>query len=157
MSDFQIPEPNYFSKPSADIILAPDEKGIVQSESFPVIPRNNSKNDFMRPVKMSDIIKINDIARNQKRKQFGWDELGIGITTLGFGSSLSALASNLQLNGALGIVFYIISPVVSFSCLIFVIMYKVLRREKATRTADMICSIIEEYIDDGNGVNEDES
>ena len=39
MSNLKIPEPNVVAKPTADISRTEDEKGIVQTESFPVIPK----------------------------------------------------------------------------------------------------------------------
>lgn len=156
MSEFQIPEPNMIQKPTADIILTPDENGVVQHESFAVIPRN-ARNDFMRPMKMSDINKIKSEAYKLKGNQFDWDELGIGIASLGFGATLSAIASKLPLNDALGIAFYIVSPIISFSSLVFIIMYKLLKKQKASSCADMICNIIGEYIDNESEENVDES
>ena len=39
MCDLKIPEPNVVAKPTADISLIEDEKGVVQTELFPVIPK----------------------------------------------------------------------------------------------------------------------
>ena len=39
MSDLKIPKPNVVAKPTADILLIESKKGVVQTESFPVIPK----------------------------------------------------------------------------------------------------------------------
>ena len=143
--EIDIPPPNIVLKPTADIALLKDDSGVVQSESYAVIPKNNSKNEYLRPVKMSDLLRIKKQAATITEQNVKWDEFALGISTLGFGSTLSALASSVALNTTLGVLFYIISPVLSFSLAVFVVMYKVLRTKTDKNSAEIILQIVEPY------------
>lgn len=150
MNDFKIPESNVIEKPTADISLKQDEKGVIQTESFPVIPKKNNADDFVRPVKMSDLKKILSITNNIKETRIQWDEITIGIATLGFGASISAILAGVKITTILGLIFYIITPIISFSSTVFVIMYKIMNHKKTSDYANIIKDIIKEYIDNEN-------
>lgn len=145
MSDFIEPEPNVESEPVADIVLTENENGIVQTEQLPVIPKINTKNDFVRPIKRSDISKIYKELQNIKQNKIKWDEISLGITTLGLGATLSALLSGLSLTDNLGILFYIVVPLISMGTLIFTIMYKIFIAKTSNNSATTIQSIIDIY------------
>ena len=147
MEGFQPPEPNANFQPTADIALVQDENGIVQRESYPVIPKANMQSDFARPVLMSDILQIKREAKNLSKGKIQWDEIGIGIATMGFGATLSAIASNVKLDTDLGILFYIIIPIISFSVAVFVVMFKIMKAQTSTHSAFQINQIINKYID----------
>jgi len=131
VSDLKIPKPNVVAKPTADISLIEDKKGVVQTESFPVIPRKNNADDFVRPVKMSDLKKILFVIQTIKSAKIQWDEVAIIATTL-------------------GIIFYIITPIISFSSTVFVIMHKIMKRKIVSYSASTIENIITDYIDNEN-------
>lgn len=147
MEEVKMPEPNVSSKPTADIKLKQDESGITQTESFPVIPKNNDVNDFIRPVKMSDLKKIFNQAKAIKTNEFQWDELAISISSLGFGGTLSALSSGVKLDSTLGIIFYILFPIVSFASAVFVIMFKKLRHKTSKYSSIIIEETVNQYLD----------
>jgi hypothetical protein len=128
MSDSEIIKPNIVSSPTADIRLTQTDEGVVQTESFPVIPRQNLQNEFARPVKMSDIIRILEEIGKIKKKGINWEEIAIGVTTLGFGGTLSALITPVDISDNLGPLFYIILPIISFSLTVYVIMHKVMTK-----------------------------
>jgi len=150
VSDLKIPKPNVVAKPTADISLIEDKKGVVQTESFPVIPRKNNADDFVRPVKMSDLKKILFVIQTIKSAKIQWDEVAIGIATLGFGASISAILSTVKIATTLGIIFYIITPIISFSSTVFVIMHKIMKRKIVSYSASTIENIITDYIDNEN-------
>jgi len=150
VSDLRIPKPNVVAKPTADISLIEDEKGIVQTESFPVIPRKNNVDDFVRPVKMSDLKKILSVTQTIKLAKIQWDEVAIGIATLGFGASISAVLSNVEIATTLGKIFYIVAPIISFSTSVFVIMHKIMKHKIISYSASTIENIITDYMDNEN-------
>ena len=150
MNDLKIPDPNVVTKPTADISLVEDEKGVVQKESFPVIPKKNNADDFVRPVKMSDLKKILSITKTIKLTKVQWDEVALGIANLGFGASISAILSNVEIKTTLGTIFYIITPIISFSSTVFVIMHKVMKHKITSYSAKTIEDIIKDYIDSEN-------
>ncbi len=144
----EIPPANVVVKPAADITLSTEESGVVQKESYPIIPKNNDKDDYLRPVKMSDIIKIKQEAISISSQKTKWDEIALGICTLGFGGTLSALASNVVLNTINGIIFYVLCPIFSFSLAVFVIMYKFMKNKTEVISAENIEKIIAPYEED---------
>jgi hypothetical protein len=150
VSDFKIPEPNAVSKPTADISLTENDKGVVQTESFPVIPKKNDANDFVRPVRMSDLRNILYVTKSIKSEKIQWDEIAIGVATLGFGASISALLADVKIVTFLGKIFYIVLPVISFSASVFVIMLKFMKHKVASFSAHTIEEIIIKYTDSEN-------
>lgn len=153
MSDpIEIPAANAVAKPTADISLSAVGSGMIQNESYPIIPKNNSKDDYLRPVKMSDIIKIKCEAVKISNEKIKWDEFALGVSTLGFGASLSAIISGVVLNTVNGIIFFIISPIISFSLAVFVVMYKVMKSSTNRQSASVIVETIEPYEDTENSV-----
>ena len=150
MSEIKIPEPNVVAKPTADISLIEDEKGVIQTESFPVIPKKNDKDDFVRPVKMSDLKKILTLIQAIKSDKIQWDEVAIGVATLGFGASISALLSDVKIATTLGKIFYILTPIISFSITVFVIMYKIMKHKIVSSSANTIEEIVTNYTDNEN-------
>lgn len=149
MEEFQPPEPNANFQPTADIVLVQDENRIVQTESYPVIPKANVKSDFARPVLMSDILEIEGEAEKLSKGKVQWDEIGIGVATMGFGATLSAITSNVKLDSNIGILFYIVIPIISFSASVFVVMFKIMKSQKTIHSAFQIQQIIKQYIDSG--------
>lgn len=141
------PAANAVAKPTADISLSAVGSGVIQNESYPIIPKNNSKDDYLRPVKMSDIFKIKNEAVKITNEKIKWDEIALGVSTLGFGASLSAFISGVVLNSGKGVLFYIISPVISFSLAVFVVMYKVMKYNTSRQSASIIVETIEPYED----------
>lgn len=150
MSDLKIPEPNAVSKPTADISLTEDEKGVVQTESFPVIPKNNDAEDFVRPVRMSDLEKILAVTKSIKLEKIQWDEIAIGAATLGFGASISALLADVKIATGLGKIFYIVLPIISFSSSVFVIMLKFMKHKVTSLSVNTIEEIVIKYTDNEN-------
>lgn len=153
MNSFHPPEPNVIEKPTADISLVQDKNGVIQTESYPVIPKPNVENDYAIPVKMSDLTIIKDGATKLCKSKCKWDEITIGIATMGFGSTLSAIASNVQLNTSGGKIFYIIIPIISFSLSVFVIMFKIMKSQTTKNYAKHIKHTIDPYIDSEKGEN----
>ena len=148
MSDFKIPEPNAQSMPTADISLVEDEKGVTQTESYPVIPKKNDSGDFVRPVKMSDLKRIDAEMISLKAGKIQWDELATAVAMLGFGASISALMSDVLIDSTLGVIFYVATPIVSFSAVMFVVMYKIMKKKTGLTAAEAIAEIVKNYIDD---------
>lgn len=143
----EIPEPNTQTRPTADIALSEQKDGIIQNESFQVIPKSSDSSDFMRPLKMSDIRKIEDLAKNLQTSSIHWDEVLLAVASLGFGSTLSALLSDTKLDTSNGIIFFVIVPIISFSATVFVVMYKILKSKTTNYAGKEIEKIIESYID----------
>jgi len=134
--------------PVADISLTQDESGIIQTESIPVIPKNKDINDFARPIKMSDLRKISSKISHFKKNRIHWDEIALGISTLGFGGTISALLSKIKIDDPLGILFYIVLPIISFSLIVFLIMFKILHNKIDTNISVFIEEIINPYINE---------
>ena len=143
----EMPRPNVVSKPAADISFSNGGTGIIQYESYPIIPKNNGKEEYLRPVKMSDIIKIKNEAQHILKRKIKWDEFALSASNLFFGVFLSALISNVALASIKGIIFYIIAPIISSSLAVFVVMHKVLRSKIDSLSANTIIKTIEIYED----------
>ena len=99
---------------------------------------------------MSDLKKILFVIQTIKSAKIQWDEVAIGIATLGFGASISAILSTVKIATTLGIIFYIITPIISFSSTVFVIMHKIMKRKIVSYSASTIENIITDYIDNEN-------
>ncbi len=95
MDELKIPEPNVSSRPTADISLQEESEGLVQNESYPVIPKTKNTEDFVRPIKMSDIKRIYDISKELIKSKIKWDQILLAVATLGFGATISALLSEI--------------------------------------------------------------
>lgn len=143
----KILEPNVETKPTADIRLEQTDDGIVQTELSRVIPRPIDENDFSTPVKISDLKKIQDQVEQLQNKSINWEEISIGVATLGFGATLSALITPISLTHELGKLFYIFLPIISCSLTIYVIMHKIMMKRTETGSSNIIEDIIESYLD----------
>jgi len=142
----EIPEPNIESKPSADIKLSQGTEGIIQNESFPVIPKKLDKGDFYRTVKHSELSTIDSHAGRLLEGKIKWDEIIMTICAIGFGAIISALFSSVKLDTTLGIIFFIVIPILSFSGAVFVIMFKLMKRNNERNFAQEIKNIVEPHL-----------
>jgi len=143
----EIPEPNIESKPSADIKLSQENEGIIQNESFPVIPKKLDKEDFYRTIKHSELTTIDTYADRLIEGKIKWDEIVMTICATGFGATISALISKVKLDTALGIIFYIIVPILSVSGAVFVIMFKFMKRSNEQSFAQTIKNIVKPHLE----------
>ena len=143
----EIPEPNVESKPSADIKLSQENEGIIQNESFPVIPKKLDKEDFYRTIKHSELTTIDTYADKLIQGKIKWDEIIMTICATGFGATISALISNVKLDTALGIIFYIVVPILSVAGAVFVIMFKFMKRSNEQSFAQTIKNIVKPHLE----------
>lgn len=143
----EIPKPNIESNPSADIKLSKENEGIIQNESFPVIPKNLDKEDFYRTIKYSELTMIDSNADRILAGKIKWDEIVMTICATGVGATISAFFSKAELDSNLGIIFYIIVPILSVAGAVFVIMYKFMKRSNEQNYAQNIKSIIKSHLE----------
>lgn len=142
----ELSEPKIESKPSADIKLSQGNEGIIQNESFPVIPKKLDKGDFYRTVKHSELSIIDSHANKLLEGKTKWDEIIMTVCATGFGATISALFSSVKLETTLGIIFFILIPILSFSGTVFVIMFKLMNRNNERNLAQEIRNIIEPHL-----------
>lgn len=142
----EISEPKIESKPSADIKLSQGNEGIIQNESFPVIPKNLDKKEFYRTVKHSELFTIDSHGSKLLEGKTKWDEIIMTLCGIGFGATISALFSSVKLETTLGIIFFILIPILSFSGSVFVIMFKLMNRNHELNFAQEIRNIVELHL-----------
>jgi hypothetical protein len=142
----EISEPKILSKPSADIKLSQGNEGIIQNESFPVIPKKLDKGDFYRTVKHSELCTIDSHASKLLEGKTKWDEIIMTVCAIGFGATISSLFSSVKLETTLGIIFFILIPILSFSGTVFVIMFKLMNRNNERNFAHEIRNIVEPHL-----------
>ena len=142
----EISEPKIEIKPSTDIKLSQGNEGIIQNESFPVIPKKLDKGDFYRTVKHSELSTIDSHASKLLEGKIKWDEIIMTVCAIGFGAMISALFSSVKLETALGIIFFILIPILSFSGTVFVIMFKLMNRNNERNFAQEIRNIVEPHL-----------
>lgn len=142
----EISEPKIESKPSADIKLSRGDEGIIQNESFPVIPKKLDKGDFYRTIKHSELSKIDSHASKLLEGKTKWDEIIMAVCAIGFGATISALFSFVKLETTLGKIFFIVIPILSFSGTVFVTMFKIMNRNNERNFAHEIRNIVEPHL-----------
>lgn len=139
-------EPNVESLPAADITLSHGPEGLIQTESYPVLPHKESQNDYMVPIKISSLRRFKQKLEQIKDSKFQLDELFLAVSTLLLGSSISALASKVSIDTTLGIWLLVVFPIIGFSSLVATIMLKIMNHRIKKITSQDILSEIEGYL-----------
>lgn len=141
------PEPNALSKPTADISINAGKDGIVQKETFPIVPKQGDNSEVLRPVKLSDLKLIKSLCGELQDSKIKWDEIILAVSFLGFGGTLSALISDIGMDSSSGKAMYIGAPIISFAGIVFVVMNKILRKEKTGNRANTIEQLVDQHLE----------
>lgn len=117
---------------------------VTTTQTFEIRQPEEYKNEFYVNLRSSDIRKVRDICGNAKKSNFPFHELSLGISTTLLGGFLGALASGIELYSFLGIILYIICPVIGSSTFIAYLFL----RGNSIRDINELVKDIEEYIPD---------
>lgn len=146
MNDFNVPAPNIASLPATDVKITVNPSGIVQTESYPIKPVNNT-GDYLIPVKKSVVIKIYDNLTELKKIGFQWDELFLIIFSLTSSASITAVLSNAEYSHLVSVILFTVFPAISVGALVFAIMLKWHRQVSPKNSIDGILSEIKPIIE----------
>lgn len=97
-------------------------------------------------MKHSELSIIDSYASKLLEGKTKWDEIIMTVCAIGFGATISALFSSVKLETTLGIIFFILFPILSFSGTVFVIMFKLMNRNNERNFAREIRNIIESHL-----------
>jgi len=118
--------------------------GHTTTHTYPVVQPQEYNDEVMVNIKASDIRRVRNLCVEVKDYQFPWHELFLGIATILFGGLFGALATGVNLDSGLGIVFYIICPIIGTACFVSYVFI----RGNQIKEIHELTRVIEEYIPD---------
>lgn len=102
------------------------------------------QNDFIIEVKASQIRRIKEKIANVSESKYPIHEILLGVSSVSIGAFLSALISGVKLDSCLGIIMYLICPVIASGT---GVAYFFTRYMNLTTIKDLASSIDENLID----------
>lgn len=121
-----------------------DNEEVTTTQTYQIRQPEEYKNEFFVNLRSSDIRKVRNLCENAKISKYPYHELLLGISTTFLGGLLGGLASNIELTSLLGIILYIVSPVISTSSFVAYLFV----RKNSIKDINELVEDIEEYIPD---------
>lgn len=126
------------SFPTADIQAQTDGKDLRVNHSYSVVTPDEDKNEYMVTIRASSLKAWRLKLETLTGKSFPWAETLLAIASLGAGSILSALISNVSLTTAEGMFFYIFLPPVTTAVIVAYCFVRII----SNTTADEVASSV---------------
>lgn len=119
-----MPELDSSTKSTPVIVIDKIDGNITQIESYQVHPAPKQDECYFT-LRHSELKSISKFLKSVENRKFPWDELCGFIAAIGFGGTLGAATSHVLLDSFLGIIYFVVLPIVSFSLSVFVVMFKI--------------------------------
>jgi len=120
------------------------QQGMTMTQTYPVRITEDDKNDFIVQIRASVLRRNRTKLTRLRNLKFSYGEVLLGTSTLLLGASLSGLASKVELNSILGIIFYLIFPLISIGT---AVAYGFYRKYSLENVVDIAQDMLDELPD----------
>lgn len=145
MDEEFIPKESTISLPIADITIKKNNEVVTTNYEYAVKRPKEYENDFMVEVKASYLRKARSILEpSTHKRKFPIHEVLLFFASTALGSSLGAIISGIEIDSILGILMYVICPIITVGTFV---SYIFLRRNKILAIQDLADKVLEYIVD----------
>lgn len=135
------PDPNVENLPSADVTFSEEKEQVKTTVSHPVLIPKEYIEDSMIQIRSSSLKRWTSKIKKVENSKINYSDLFLSLGMVGAGAIISALLADIKIDSTLGIIFYVVVPVVSAICLA-IFYFK--RKENSTNIETILADLIEE-------------
>jgi len=126
--------------PTADIKAQADGENLIVNHSYAVVTPDEDKKEYMVTIRASSLNSWREKLEKLTGKSFPWSEVLLAVASLGAGSILSALISDVALSTLKGKFFYIFLPPITAAVIVAYCFVRSISNTSADEVASSVLS-----------------